>query len=171
MIVGFSGFAQTGKDTAAEQFIQNGFVRIAFADALKREVEKMLHTAGVRVDLINNEQDKKDWRDFLVYWGAKRREQSESYWVKRLIFSAASRRLHLDMDNIVIPDVRYKNEVEWIEGHKGLVIRLHRPEHGPKNDEEEKSFQQIDKHCTLPQVNNDGTIEQLKEAVWDLYEH
>ena len=34
MIVGLSGYARVGKDTAAEALMKRGFVRVAFADQL-----------------------------------------------------------------------------------------------------------------------------------------
>ena len=34
MIIGLSGYARVGKDTAAEALMKRGFVRVAVADAL-----------------------------------------------------------------------------------------------------------------------------------------
>src|SRR4051812_47817189 len=41
MMVGILGFAQTGKDTVSDLLSDEGFVRIAFADPLKRVVKTL----------------------------------------------------------------------------------------------------------------------------------
>ena len=65
-----------GKDTAAQALIEQGFTRFAFADILKREVNDMLYVAGFNAN-FNEIEDKRFWRDLLVFWGAKRRAISK----------------------------------------------------------------------------------------------
>lgn len=158
MIVGLCGYAQVGKDTIGAAL--ENYKRLAFADALKHEVLKMLLLGlGIKADLWG--KDKEEWRDMLVFWGAKRRAQAPDYWIKQLILRNSRT---LKGDRCVITDVRYANEVLWIQKHKGLVIRLERPGFGPTNDEERRSFKEID--CLgLPTVHNDGTPEQAAAAV------
>lgn len=43
MIIGLDGFAGAGKDTVADLFVQRGFTKISFADALR---ESVVHSTG-----------------------------------------------------------------------------------------------------------------------------
>jgi hypothetical protein len=45
--------------------------------------------------------------------------------------------------DIVISDVRYANEAEWIYSACGTVIRITRDGYGPANEEEARSFEEI----------------------------
>lgn len=162
MKVGLCGFAQVGKDTAAEHMVE--YERFAFADALKVEASKMM-------DAIETDPDWTDpvfkarWRPLLVALGAGRRSTDPDYWIKRLIYTLAARGV-AKRDNVVIPDVRYANEVQWILGQGGTVIRIIRPGYWPANEEESRSFLEIDAmYPKMPTVVNDGTPADLVQKV------
>lgn len=157
MILGLCGYAQVGKDTIGAAL--ENYKRLAFADALKAEVTIMLASQGIIVDLWG--EDKAEWRDMLVFWGAKRRSQDPDYWIKQLVLRNAK---ELKEDRCVITDVRYANEVRWIQKHNGLVVRVNRPGYDPANDEERRSFKEIDL-MELPAIINDGTPEQVAGLV------
>lgn len=166
MIIGLAGYAQVGKDTAAKVLIEQGFSRFAFADILKREVNDMLSAVGI-ADNVHNEERKKFWRDMLVFWGAKRRAISRDYWVTQL--EESIRNWNLVGHDIVITDVRYLNEVKWIQEQGGKVIWIHRPEYPPANDEESLSFYAIRQQATdITHLDNDGTIEELHNKIKDV---
>lgn len=158
-IIGIAGYAQVGKDTAGRGLVEAGFQRFAFADVLKDEVNAMLRAVGIADD-THQELQKKFWRDFLVFWGAKRRAISPDYWIGKL--EASIRSLHV---NIVITDVRYLNEVKWIESLGGQVIYLSRPGYGPANEEEKQSFDAIRSSANLVEVCNDASIPGLWSKV------
>jgi len=159
MIIGIAGYAQTGKDTAATALIDLGFKRHAFADRLKDEVNWMLEAVGHVID-THKEDEKKSWRDFLVFWGAKMRKIRPDYWVEHLHKSISTK-------DVVITDVRYLNEVNWILNQGGTIIRLHRPGVTAANEEERMSFMIIDQailHSVI-NIDNEGTIEDLHSKI------
>ena len=139
MIVGLCGYAKSGKDTIAEALGTHD--RVAFADALKIEVAVMLQAIGIHVD-FNNPVDKEEWRDLLVFWGRKRREQDKDYWIKQM-FLRNAHLFHGKNSQVIITDVRYPNEAKWVLNKNGLVIYVSRPDVWPNNDEERTSIQLI----------------------------
>lgn len=47
MIIGIDGYAGAGKDTVADMFVQRGFTKLSFADALR---EATVHSTGFSLD-------------------------------------------------------------------------------------------------------------------------
>lgn len=161
MIIGLTGFSRVGKDTLCEHL--ENFRRFAFADVLKRQVTAMLARVGIEVDLWG--KDKEEWRDMLVFWGRKMRMRDMDYWIKQLILELASQKVDIEEDRVCITDVRYLNEIRWIESKGGLVIGLDRPGYGPANPEEGITIREI--RIQRPQIqwlNNDGTQYDLAVA-------
>jgi len=157
MIVGLCGHSKAGKNALAERMEE--YEQAAFADALKVEVTKMLRGLGIEADLWG--ADKEEWRDLLVFWGRKRREQDRDYWIKQLYLRIAP----VADKRIVITDVRYANEVAWVHKQGGWVMGLDRPGFGPANGEEEYSIKSIRiLHPEVPWLKNDGTLDQLEKA-------
>lgn len=163
MLIGFTGFARVGKDTAAEALIKEGFEQCAFADVLKEQCSQMLATIGLYPD-FRDPQQKEEWRDFLVFWGRRMRQLDENYWIDKLVEDIGGFRKR----DIVITDVRYLNEVDFILQKGGSVYWIYRPGYGPANEEEEISFKKISLHYSHKDLNmfsNAGTIEELHEKV------
>jgi len=115
-IVGITGFKRSGKDTLAGILRERaGFVRVAFADALKEEVRAFLGISGY--DL---ERDKERWRPVLQYHGCAMREKDSDYWINRIAYKIA----WLVPARVVITDVRFRNEAAWIRKHGGEIVRV-----------------------------------------------
>jgi hypothetical protein len=159
-ILGISGYARSGKDTAALALIEEGWRRIALADALKREVLAMLAVHGVTPDL-NDPATKEQLRPLLVFWGAFRRKQDPDYWIMQMP----------GKNCLVVPDIRYLNECNWILGLGGNLLYISRPGVEPANDEEIYSFSAL--HDAIPSwgddrfraIGNDGKISTLRNRV------
>lgn len=143
-LIGLSGFARSGKDTAAQGLIAAGWERKAFADALKRDAAMALR-GSIIAGNFNPPQDepapwftdpsmKETFRPFLVEYGRAMRAIVPGYWIERLALE-----LHPD-SCYVITDVRYANEAEWIRKLGGKVVEIVRPGVGPANDEEKNSM-------------------------------
>jgi hypothetical protein len=157
MILGICGYSKVGKDTLCNS-LQN-YERYAFADVLKQQVTTMLKQIGIEADLWG--EDKEDWRDMLVFWGRKMRSRDRDYWVKQLYM-----RIGPDDDKrICITDVRYVNEVRWVQKKGGLIIGIERPGYGPANEEEGMSIREIRiQHSEIPWIVNDGTPRDMEVA-------
>jgi hypothetical protein len=154
MIVGLTGYSKVGKDTLCEM-LQN-YERHAFADALKSQITSMLKHIGIAADVWG--EDKEDWRDMLVFWGRKMRSRDRDYWVKQLYM-----RMGPDADKrVCITDVRYVNEVRWIQKQGGLVIGIDRPGFGPANEEEGMSIREVRiQHPEIVWIQNNGTPQEM----------
>lgn len=165
MKLGLCAFAECGKDEAARGLLDHGWNRIGFADALKRDATEALAAIGVDVDLFGDPVAKKIWRPFLVALGACMRKIQPDHWIRRAIITLANKRLGYQ-DNVVVTDVRYVNEAEWILRGQGHLVYIERPGVGPANDEERDSIAAI-LASDLPMVTlvNDGTIKSLHDKL------
>ena len=154
MKVGLCGYAQVGKDTCAAHM--PGFARWAFADALKIDATAMLGAIG-QIAAWSDPAFKQRWRPLLVALGAGMRAADPDHWIKRLIYRMVRDGAQAE-DNVVITDVRYVNEVRWVLSKGGVVVRIRRGGFGPANEEEARSFEEIERaYPSMPEVENDGT--------------
>lgn len=155
-IIGLCGYAQVGKDTACSviRLLHPEWKRYAFADALKYDIHQL---PGVP-----NSPSKEALRPLYVEYGKLGRTGDADYWVHRLWNRFGT----VDPGPIIITDVRYLNEVRRILTSGGKVVRIVRAGYGPANDEEARSFEEIEKTYSLPKVLNDSTPEELGLKVW-----
>ncbi len=138
MIIGLSGYAQTGKDTVAQHLVEHyGFTRIAFADpirealyALNPMITDIPELLGVRlswlVDRLGWEfvkQDSGQVREYLQRMGTEvaRNQWGQDFWVDLAMKKAGN------IANVVITDVRFPNEYDAIVANGGEVWRVEKP--------------------------------------------
>jgi hypothetical protein len=145
MIIGLSGYAQSGKDTVAKILVDHyGFRRLAFADPIREMLYEMNPKITVGYDIETNIKlmvDKEGWeetkqnpdvRRLLQNLGvAARKVLGEEIWV-----GTALRQVWGPTDNVVISDVRFKNEADMIKQIYGLnqLWRVIRPGTNAVND-------------------------------------
>lgn len=170
-IIGLTGCARSGKDTAAEGLRQVGWVRIGFADAVRQmalAIDPLVTMAGglrlrALVDEVGWEEAKQnpDVRRLLQNIGteAGREVIGENVWVD--IVARKIRAAELSgIPGVVITDCRFPNEIEFIKNSGGHVVRIVRPGVGPVNGHaSETAADGIDADWTL---DNDGTPEELQ---------
>lgn len=180
-IIGLAGYAQSGKDTAAEFLAEEGFERIAFADALKavlRDTDPALSVAwnekpngwpGGHPLMSELKQDKafpleedlkkfSDYRRYLQNLGVAAREHiADDVWVQ-----AALRNVKPG-GKYVITDVRFPNEARAIEALGGTVVRVRRPGFCAVNGHISETA--LDDWNYIISVINEGTLEEYKRAV------
>lgn len=167
MIIGLSGYAQSGKDTVAKILVEEyGFTRIAFADKIK----ELLYEMNPRINDRQLQQwvDMQGWdriktmsevRMLLQNLGVGARKiMGELVWVKLAI-------MRLDSDkNYVVTDVRFTNEADWIkEVYGGHIWRVERPGVKPVNDHVSESELNAWNFDEL--IYNAGSLEDLAEIV------
>ena len=151
-VVGLCGFGQSGKDTAFEHGLkQLGYTRIAFADALKKEISDEFDITLSEID-----SNKKFFRGLLVYWGELRRRQDPQYWIKKV-----SKQMTEADGKYCITDVRYVNECDFIESVFGFCIRIVRPYNHAANAAEMESITAIIDKYNPVILRNDGSEEDL----------
>ena len=126
MIFGISGFARTGKDTFAlslEKILKLYEIkseRIAFASVLKKDLQPFLKEQFNIDSFTQDNDDKKIIRPLLVGYGESKRSQNPNYWIEQIELNRSKNSL------IIITDVRYKNEAEWIIKNDGFLLNLDR---------------------------------------------
>jgi len=105
-----TGHARSGKNTVAEIFVKARFKQLALADKVKH-----IAMMAFRWDGKKDEKGRK----LLIEIGAKLREIDPDVWINWLVDSN-----NVYMNNVVISDIRYKNEAEWIKNNDGLLIKV-----------------------------------------------
>jgi len=158
VIIGLSGYARSGKDTAGSILSKRyGYERIAFADNLKKLA--LILSPDVGVEYINSgswskAKENPMVREYLQMLGtAVRSTLGEDAWIHSLF-------QNLDLSrNYVVTDVRFLSEVLAIRNAGGIIVRINRSGVGAANNH--VSEHELD-HCRFDKViNNNGSIEEL----------
>jgi hypothetical protein len=169
VLVGITGPARSGKDTAAQLLHASwgGYI-YALAEPLK-----LMLAAGLGVDMRQKYwQDKKEqlipaigrsprqlMQTLGTEWG--RQLVSEDLW---LVLAAAQ--LRTRGAGMIIPDVRFENEAAWIRARGGTILHLRR-----KDAEQVNPHQSEAGVAHVPGevvISNDATIVDLQEQIDEL---
>lgn len=175
MLIGLSGKKQAGKDTFC-RLMQETYpvpvIRVALGDFLKEEVFKyVLEPHGIDIEALHDGR-KENFRLILQGWGTdfKRKLVDDNYWIDCLDN-------HLRQANypenalVVITDVRFPNEYDYIKNNGGLVFRVNRPPKGIFNkikkllrigQDKHVSETSLDKHKFDYMINNNRTIPDME---------
>ena len=164
LIIGFGYKAQSGKDTAANYLVKNHqFTRVAFADTLKESCRAVFNFSTDQLYGSLKQTIDPFWqktpREYLQLIGDGFRKFIDPLiWIK-----AIERKVQLIEGNIVIPDIRYINEINFIHSIKGLAIKIKR-DHYELQDKQaaHASETELDNFNDWDyQLENNGTIEDL----------
>jgi hypothetical protein len=184
-VVGLSGYARSGKDTAAQVLLAAGWERRSFADRLREfllaldpivfEDEEGI---GWRMsDVVGHLgwEDAKDQseevRRLLQRCGteAGRKVLGEDVWVNATLGDIGTVMYGLrGAPPVVITDVRFPNEARAVQDLGGMVIRVNRPGIGPKTAPDgtvHSSETALDDWPFDAVIENDGTLEELEHLV------
>jgi hypothetical protein len=171
MIIGLSGYAQSGKDSTAELLCLNyGYTRLAFADPMRQA----LITINPKLDSITRVSDLVEdygWdvakknpevRRLLQVLGTDfgRKMLGDDVWINIALSGIKSE------DKIVVSDVRYPNEAEAIKKLGGTVWRINRHNHSAVNGH--TSEHAMDNYMFNYVIYNDGTLDDLSDEVFML---
>jgi hypothetical protein len=172
MIVGFSGFSQVGKDTAASAL--DGFERIALADKIREAIYKLDPIVPATRDFrrLSELVDGQGWDRVKVRYPEVRRllqvygtECGRDLFGENVWLDAALKHVNPD-ENFVVTDVRFQNEVDYIRNLGGTLIKIVRPGVGPRNAHSSEAG--------LPDstfdfvLTNNGSPEDLQDMVREL---
>lgn len=183
MIIGISGKAGSGKDTAAkmlevlyanpdisyEDFANKRYKNFAdilivhFADALKETAQVLFRLGEWETNTQEGKKITINWigktvRELLQGIGQGLRDAIDfDLWVKILFANTKG------WSNYIIADVRYPNEVKAIKERNGILLRIDRKGAGAGNHSSEialDDYKEWDVH-----IENNGSIEDLFEAM------
>jgi hypothetical protein len=171
MIIGLSGYAQSGKDSTAELLcLKYGYKRLAFADPMRQA----LMVINPRLDSITRVSDLVEdygWdvakknpevRRLLQVLGTDfgRKMLGDDVWINIALSGIKSE------DKIVVSDVRFPNEAEAIKKLSGTVWRINRHNHSAVNSH--TSERAMDNYMFNFVIYNDGTLTELSDEVFAL---
>ena len=194
MIIGLVGFISSGKGTVGDLLESKGFYKDSFATPLKDACSVMF---GWPRELLEGDTEvSRSWR-----------EQQDSFWTEKFGYSFSPRLalqlmgteagrdvFHKDIwvisllnrsknKDVVVTDVRFKNEIEYIQNNGGIVVRIKRGEDPEwvdsltKINTQDKRIEYMEKFsihqsewdwvgCDFNyEIANNGTIEDLGNKV------
>jgi rhodanese-related sulfurtransferase len=137
MIIGVIGFIGSGKGTAADILVEkHGFVKLSFADAVKDATAAIF---GWQRSLLEGDTDEsRNFRETKDEWWSNKfgRDFSPRLALQLMGTEAGRDVFHKDVwvyalerkmemyKNVVIADVRFPNEIEWMRSKGGFAVRV-----------------------------------------------
>ena len=191
MIIALSGWKQSGKDTLAERLIlEQGYVRLSFADTLKEMVSK---TYDIPLEWCHS-NDKKETplsqypvrtqdafgevlHDFM--WGEYRKDQDDTlcHTPRSLLILEGSVKRSVTSDfwvktvvsiikanpnnNYVITDVRYRSEMKQLKEEFDDQVKSIRVNRFADSPSDDPSERDLDNFVFDRVIENTGTLEDL----------
>lgn len=186
-LIGICGHARSGKDTVGQYLNQTrpDTYKLAFAGALKAASAAMF---GIDLDKFYDDELKEHpdpvWnvspRKIAQFFGTEMVRDTldrlipgmgANFWVQRMAhtLNGQCETVPYEADDVVvITDVRFQNEYDWIIENGGIIIHLTRPGAegtvGIPSHQSEAGISFTDLDNTYGIVNN-GTLEELYEEV------
>jgi hypothetical protein len=177
-MIGLLGKKKHGKDTCADMLVsERGYTKQAFADPLKKGIQQFFRFSDEQLyNEVKKEEIDERWgfspRKAMQIIGTDLLRQQfpllmgidpitgDQMWVKNMELRCdelAEKGSH----NIVISDVRFQNEVDWILSRGGTIIKITRPDlcNVADTHSSESSIDIITNYTHS--IINDGTIEEL----------
>lgn len=183
MIIGISGKAGSGKDTAAkmlevlyanpdisyEDFANKRYKNFAdiqivhFADSLKETTQVLFRIGEWETNTQEGKKTTINWigktvRELLQGIGQGLRDAIDpNLWIKILFANTEG------WSNYIIADVRYPNELYAIKERNGILLRIDRKDAGAGNHSSETAlddYKEWDVH-----IENNSSIEDLFESM------
>ena len=195
MLIGLTGHAGAGKDSTALVLAAAGWRSIALADALRVEVAaawrvdiRLLtdrtHKEHPITALRAGNADNADWlryaavngfsllqerspRWVMQQWGSFRRQTDPLHWVRPVVYWVQFQREH-GVDDLVVTDVRQRNEAEALHNLGGHILRVHKPGAVPPLAADTAGHE-TEAHIRLAvadDIYNDGTLPDLANETW-----
>jgi len=137
VIIGLVGFIGSGKGTVGDLFSEKGFYKDSFASPLKDAVSIIF---GWPRELLEGDTEvSRHWREQPdLYWSEKFDKDFSPRIALQLMGTEAGRDVfHPDIwvisllnrskdKDVVVTDVRFKNEINYIEDNGGIIVRVKR---------------------------------------------
>ena len=130
-MIGLVGKKGSGKDTMADFLVSEyGYHKLAMADPLKKACKILFDFSDAQL----NDHELKEKIDDR--WGISPRQAfqkmgtdlirkhiCDDFWLRRADIEVG----HYLEESVVISDIRFPNEAEWVKHHGGILVRIHSP--------------------------------------------
>lgn len=137
MIVGLVGFIGSGKGTVGDILEQKGFIKDSFAKPLKDACSVIF---GWPRELLEGDTAlSRKWREEPdTFWSEKFGKEFSPRLALQLMGTEAGRNVfHTDLwvisllnrakgKDVVVTDVRFRNEIKYIQDNGGIIVRVKR---------------------------------------------
>jgi hypothetical protein len=142
LLIGLHGLARTGKDTAANYLAAHyALLSYAFADPLKAALAQLFSLSSAHIEGALKElplpEIGKSPRELMQLLGTEwgRNLVHPELWLL-LAKQNISAQLEVDQQHysgVIIRDVRFENEAQWVRSQGGIVVHIIRPDAQPVN--------------------------------------
>lgn len=168
-VIGFSGAARSGKDTCAEMALSVlGGYRYSFADPIRSMLK-----AGFGLDFTDPYWAERKEEPISAFGGKSPRQMMQwlgTEWGRNMIdpniwLTLGTAKFLEDGPGMVIADVRFENEAQWVR-RLGLLVHVVRPGATPvasHSSENGVAYDPADRTLV-----NDGTLQDLQQALHKL---
>lgn len=180
MIIGLVGFIGAGKGTVADILVrEHEYHKFSFADALKDAVATIF--TWPRGLLEGDSNASRAFRERVDPWWshklgyevtprlilqkmgteACRHGIADNIWI-----AALEKRIH-GYDDVVISDVRFPNEIDFVRSAGGKIVRVKRGEEPSLEEQMKMHISETAWNSVVPDyvIDNDGTLQDLKDKI------
>ena len=174
MIIGLVGFIGSGKGTVGDILEQKGFVKDSFAKPLKDACSVMF--GWPREMLEGDTEVSRKWREEPdVFWSEKFGKEFSPRLALQLMGTEAGRNVfHKDIwvisllnrskgKDVVVTDVRFQNEIKFIQDNGGIIIRV-------KRGEEPEWYEAAESFNRGPKKNMNWALSKKKMATVQMHQ-
>ena len=179
MIIGLMGLKKSGKTLAANYLVSNyNFVERAFADCLKKAIQEIFLLTDDQVFGTQEQKEECDsrWfncspRQILQFVGTDLLRNNLNLIMPEIGKNVFVHHMRIWCQDqfkdskfrLVIPDVRFQNEVDFIHELGGIVIKINRFDSSLDTHASENELLNIENFDY--QINNNTTIEEFVIAI------
>lgn len=185
--IAISGKANSGKNTLSKLIIKefkkisniNNLIsyQVAFADPIKKIVKTifpqipnkhLFGSSSLRNEVILGafkESKPLTVRDALIDIGTSARSYNNDIWIENLKNKLNTLSLKDDFSIFIVPDLRFRNEFDFLKENNFFFIRIKRNGSSNINHESEIGQESILDTEFDYIVSNNGTLKNLKEEV------
>lgn len=180
MIIGLVGFIGAGKGTVRDILVrEHGYHGFAFADALKDAVATIF--TWPRGLLEGDSNASRAFRERVDPWWshklgyevtprlilqkmgteACRHGIADNIWI-----AALEKRIH-GYDDVVVSDVRFPNEIDFVRSAGGIIVQVNRGNAPTKEELSKMHISETAWNYVVPDyiIDNDGTLQELKDKI------
>lgn len=173
LIIGLTGYAGVGKDTARLILEHCGYIGFAFADPIRTMLRELFLMHSISTEYMDSRALKEStipgidvsYRQLAQTLGTEwgRKALHEDIWVKLAEYHVGTlARQHGARPGLrfVVSDVRFANEAAWVKSHGGEIWRIERNGTAPvRAHASETGMADLVADRT---ISNNGTVEMLR---------